>query len=183
MLRAALFAALTAVLVTVAFSVWKKRTDPIESAQALSRLDAMEQGVPQFQAKTINGNTVSMDDFKGRLVILNFWASWCNPCISEIPSLASLVKRFNGQISLIAVSEDEKLSDLQAFLKSFPELKSNNIYVVFDESRELMTKYGTERLPESYLIGKQGKLIKKVVGSIDWHTPHSEEFIKEHLAK
>ncbi len=183
MMKATMITALGAVLIVTLFSVWKEKTAPKESAKAIKQLDSMEaQGIPPFTAKTISGVEVSSVGFKGKLLIVNFWASWCEPCVAEIPSLVSLVKSFKGQVALIAISGDNSLDDIKAFLKSFPELKNENISIVWDETHSLMEKYGTERMPESYIVGKDGKLVKKIIGSINWHTPESEAYVKELLA-
>jgi len=183
LLKATLYTVLGAVAIASLFSVWKEKTAPKESANAINQLETMEtKGVPAFTAKTIDGVEVNSSQ-NGKLLIVNFWASWCEPCVAEISSLISLVKTFKGQISLIAISGDNSLEDIQAFLKSFPELKNENISIVWDESHSLMDKYGTDRLPESYVVGKDGKLVKKIVGSINWHTPDSEAFVRELLSK
>ena len=183
LLKASLTTSLGAVLIVVLFSVWKERTNPKESAKAINQIESMEsQGVPSFSAKTIEGSTISTADFKNKLVIINFWASWCEPCVAEVPSLLELIKAFPGQLELVAVSGDNSLDDIKAFLKSFPQMKNSSVHIIWDEDHAIMSKYGTQRLPESFVVGKDGKLVKKIVGSINWHTADSEGFIKELLA-
>jgi thiol-disulfide isomerase/thioredoxin len=184
LMKASFITVLGAVLLACLFSFWRERTNPNQSAAQINKLDQMEsKGIPGMSAKTIDGATVTTEAERGKVLIINFWASWCEPCVAEVPSLIELVKAFPGQVSLIAISGDNSLEDINAFLKSFPQMKDKNISIVWDEDHALMQKYGTERLPESYVVGKDGKLVKKIVGSINWHTSDSEAFIKELLAQ
>ncbi|MGZ3791045.1 MAG: TlpA family protein disulfide reductase [Bdellovibrio sp.] len=143
-----------------------------------SDLEKMEKdGIPNIKAKDIQGNIFELKQFQGKIVILNFWASWCSPCVEEVPSLIKLIKEFKGNVQLIAISGDSNIEDIQVFLKSFPELKNENIKIVWDQDRSLMKQFGISRLPESLVINKQQKLAKKLVGSIDWFTKDSLDYI------
>jgi thiol-disulfide isomerase/thioredoxin len=182
LLKATLITIVGAIVLACLFSFWRERTNPNRSAAQINQLDQMEsQGIPELSAKSIDGQSVTTQGLRGKVVIINFWASWCEPCVAEVPSLVELVKAFPGQMALIAVSGDNSLADINAFLKSFPQMKDKDISIIFDEDHKIMAQYGTERLPESYVVGKDGKLIKKIVGSINWHTKDSEAFIKELL--
>ncbi|MBO9666457.1 MAG: redoxin domain-containing protein [Bdellovibrio sp.] len=152
----------------------------VEQAPAnISALESMEKnGVPNFSAKDLAGQSFELNQFQGKTVILNFWASWCGPCVEEVPSLIKLVKEFKGDVQLIAVSGDSNVEDINVFLKSFPELKGENIKIVYDEDRSLMKMFEVARLPESLVLGPDQKLVKKLVGSIDWYTKDSIEYMK-----
>lgn len=141
------------------------------------------EGLPDFTAKTLDGQTVQLSSFAGKVVILNFWASWCGPCVEEVPSLIKLVKEFKGEVQLVAISGDSNRNDIDVFLKSFPELKEANITLIWDEDRSLMKTYGVMRLPESLVSDRQHKLVKKLVGSIDWHNKDSIEYMNGLLNK
>jgi cytochrome c biogenesis protein CcmG, thiol:disulfide interchange protein DsbE len=178
----ALFVSLfVATLILVGFSFWKEKsintTKGSETIEFVTRLE--KEGAVNFKFKTISGVEKQLSEFNGKVVILNFWASWCGPCIEEIPSLISLVKELKGDLVLIAVSGDENLEDLNSFLKSFPEIKSENIYVVWENQKEILKMYNVERLPESYIFNSNMKLAKKIIGSIDWHTADSIEYLKQ----
>ena len=161
------------------FAVWKEKTQPNVSAEQISLLDKMEKnGAPNFQAKTLSGKEISLYQFKGKVVIVNMWASWCGPCIEEVPSLISLVEAMKGDVQIIAISQDSSQDDIESFLKAFPKVNNENIHIVWDQTRELMKLYGTERLPESFVLNSNMKLVKKIVGTINWHTPESVEYLK-----
>ncbi len=145
-------------------------------------IEAMEkEGVPNFVTKDLDGKPVELESFKGKVVILNFWASWCGPCIEEVPSLIKLIKEFKGDVQLIAVSGDSSRNDIDVFMKSFPEMKGANIHIVYDEDRSLMKQFQVARLPESLVLGTDHKLVKKVVGSIEWFNKDSVAYVQSLL--
>lgn len=150
-----------------------------EVPETVRTLESMEtQGAPNFKSKELNGKYFELFELKGKLVILNFWASWCAPCIEEVPSLIKLVNEFKGEVQLIAISGDSSLDDIEIFLKSFPELRNVNIKVVWDEDRSLMRQFQVSRLPESLVLNKEQKLVKKIVGTIDWYNADSIAYMK-----
>jgi len=180
--------ALIAVIILGAGALWgfnRFFLNRIQQAPTtMSTVESMTaNGVPNFSAQTLAGEKFELSQLKGRVVILNFWASWCGPCVEEVPSLIKLVKEFNGDVQLIAISGDSSLDDINIFLKSFPELKNVDIRVVFDQDRSLMKMFDVARLPESMVLAKDQRLAKKLVGSIDWYTNDSIEYMKGLLGK
>ena len=181
-IQAILVTAIAGLMMVLIFSYWKERTSSPENAKKLGLLEQMEKtGIPEITKTTVDGGQVSTAAFRGKVVFINFWASWCEPCVAEVPSLIALMETFPEQAELIAISEDNSAEDIQAFIKAFPKIKAANIHIIWDEDRQLMKTYHSERLPESFVVGKDGHLVKKVVGSINWHTADSEEFVKSLL--
>jgi hypothetical protein len=90
-----------------------------------------------------------------------------------------LVESQKGAVQLLAISGDNTREDIEAFLKAFPKIKNPNIQLIWDEDHSLTKAYEVDRLPESFIAGKDLKLVKKIVGSINWHTPDSEVFMKD----
>ncbi len=120
---------------------------------------------PSFSITASNGQTISQDNFGGKLLILNFWATWCPPCIEETPSLIELHKRFaNRGLVVLGISVDKNEKAYQAFLKRFglPYLTAR------DPEEKINTDYGTIKYPESYIIDQRGKVLQKIVGARDW---------------
>lgn len=173
-----------AVALAVAFNYWRKSTLPILSERKILNLDQLEtEGLPLFSGKDIFGNSVSLGDFRGKIVIVNFWASWCGPCLEEMPSMISLLEKKGDKIEMFAISGDSSLEDIQAFLKSFPGAKRSNIHIIWDENKEISRLYDVDRLPESFVGGADLKLAKKIVGSINWYTEDSLAFMDALLKK
>lgn len=118
---------------------------------------------------------IRLSDFKGKVILLNFWASWCEPCISEFPDMLSLKKQ-RPEVEIIAVNRDQNLDDAINFIKTFPE-SIGLITYYWDPKGEITDLYGTEVLPESYLIGKDFKVLRKIIGIEDWDNPNVLRFI------
>lgn len=179
--------AIIAVFVLAFLGVWAFNRFFLAKTQQLPAsvmsLEQMEkQGVPNFNSKDLDGNAFEWQSLNGKVVILNFWASWCAPCIEEIPSLLKLVKEFNGEVQLVAVSGDSSREDIDVFMKAFPELKNHkDIKMIWDEDRSIMQQFEVSRLPESLVVGKDNKLKKKIVGTIDWYNADSIAYMKELL--
>lgn len=157
---------------------------PSSSSAHIDAVRKMEtEGVPSFTAETLDKVKVELAAQPGRLVIVNFWASWCGPCIEEIPSLIQLAEHFKGRIEILAISNDEKPEDIQIFMKSFSKLKSSGIKIIWDQDRKIADLFKVQRLPESFIVRANGKLEKKIIGSITWYTPQSIEYIESVLQK
>lgn len=177
-LKASIVTAIVGVAIVMLFMAWKEKTQSSAGVERLSLIDGMEaNGVPNIKGKTIDGKDFDLQDLKGKVVIINFWASWCGPCLEEFPSLITLVKKMAGKVVLVAVSEDNTKEEIDTFLKAFPEIKNSNIYVIHDDTREFGRSYNADRLPESFITGPDLKLKKKIVGTIDWNTPNAVEYL------
>jgi cytochrome c biogenesis protein CcmG, thiol:disulfide interchange protein DsbE len=119
---------------------------------------------------------VSLDEFRGKVVVLNFWATWCPPCLDEMPSLVHMQQKMKGKgVEVVAISVDADQSAYQNFLKEHnvdmltvrdPDQKSNNLY-------------GTFKFPETYIIDRQGVLRRKFIGAIDWGTPEILDYLSK----
>lgn len=133
--------------------------------------------LPTSDLTTLSHGKLNLQQFAGKVIIFNFWASWCAPCIEEVPSLITLVKA-DPNIVIIAVSGDQNKDDIHAFLKSFPGFNKPPIYVVQENMKELMDHFKVDKLPESFIFNPKGEMVKKISGTINWHTPESIEYFK-----
>lgn len=133
--------------------------------------------LPDGDLTGLDGQSLSLKNFKDKIIIFNFWASWCSPCIEEVPSLISLAKA-DPNIVIIAVSGDQNKDDITAFLKSFPGFNKPPIYVVQENAKVLMDQFKVDKLPESFIFNTKGEMVKKISGTINWHTPDSIEYFK-----
>ena len=131
---------------------------------------------PQFYVKDRNGQMHSLNDFRGKVVLVNFWATWCPPCIEEMPSMDNLQKKLDEEkFAVIAISVDDSWDPVDAYIKS-----SNldlNIYSDFEG--KVAKLYGTHKVPETYILSKEGTVVRKVLGVIDWTSPQIVSFLKE----
>jgi peroxiredoxin len=177
---------IVAILVALGCVAWYlSNQDALPVNQSPARfkaLDAMEkEGVPDFELAQMDGKKLRLSDYRGKIVILNFWASWCNPCVEEFPSMMKLIEEFKGEVVIVAVSSEESKPDIETFMKAF-QLPKPNFNVVWDPDKAVMQKYGVEKVPESFLVGRDGKLIRKVMGIENWNTPDAIEFFRLLLA-
>jgi|SRR5215469_11645222 peroxiredoxin len=119
-------------------------------------------------AMDLNGKPESLKDFQGKVVVLNFWASWCGPCVEETPSLIALQQRISSRNGVIlGVSVDE---DPAAYEKFVVDQHLN--YPTFrDPSKKIATDYGTSMWPETYIIDRKGVIVRKIIGPQDWNSP------------
>ena len=123
---------------------------------------------PDFKVVTENGKTVSLSDFGGKLLVLNFWASWCAPCVDEAPSLDAFQRELGPQgVVVLGVSIDRNEKMYKRFLKdyniSFPTAR--------DPDWDINTRYGTFQFPETYLIDRTGKVREKIISTQNWMDP------------
>lgn len=120
-------------------------------------------------------NLKRLSDLKGQLILLNFWASWCEPCIQEFPDMISLVNQ-RPNVVIVAINRDQKKEDAIRFIETFPEAKGKILFY-WDPKGEITSLYGTEVLPESYLITYDFKVLKKIIGIEDWDHPNVLRFL------
>jgi len=120
---------------------------------------------PDFTITADNGRTISVPHFGGRLLVLNFWATWCQPCVQEVPSLDQFSKEMAGSgVVVVGVSVDKDPKAYQAFLS-----RANVSFLTArDPGANISADYGTFKYPESYIIDANGKVVEKIVGATDW---------------
>ena len=118
--------------------------------------------------------SVDLARLRGRIVILNLWASWCAPCVEELPSLLELQRR-NPQITVVGISIDQDPDVYQHFLVQHHV----DLLTVRDADQRINALYGTVQIPETYIIDRNGILRRKLVSAQDWTSPE----ITDYLAK
>ena len=129
---------------------------------------------PEFTLVTDQGKRVSPTAFGGKVLVLNFWASWCAPCVREIPSLNRFQREFAGSgVVVVAVSIDHNEQNYKTFLRRIPV----SFDTVRDPAADVSTKYGTFQYPETYII-KDGRVVRKFVGEEDWVSEDITQYVK-----
>jgi len=119
-------------------------------------------------------NSVDLSKLRGHVVVLNFWASWCPPCLEELPSLNAM-QRDLPQINVVGVSMDEDKDAYASFLKRHPSA----FLTVDDTAMRANALYGTFRPPETFIIDKSGTIRRKFIGPQDWTSPEITDFLKK----
>lgn len=124
-----------------------------------------------FTFRDIAGKKHALNDFRGTAVILNFWASWCAPCVIEFPQMLKLASAHKGNAVFLFLSQDESEADIKEFLNKYGKsLPQQNVYIAHDKDKSIaQSLYQTYKLPETYLIDSQGMIQDKIIGAdIDW---------------
>jgi thiol-disulfide isomerase/thioredoxin len=144
----------------------------------ISRIQQMETvGVPGVVGETIDGKHFDLSQWAGSPVLINFWATWCAPCVEELPSIIKLVQSQGGSLKLLALSGDSSVEDIRIFLKSFHEIQGDGVAILLDPDGKWAREYGVGRLPESFLTDSKHRLKKKVIGSINWAQPEAIDYV------
>ncbi len=126
---------------------------------------------PEF-AVSDGTQSVDLAKLRGHTVVLNFWATWCIPCIEEVPSLVELQRRM-PQVTVIAISEDEDAGTYRQFLTD----NHVNFVTVRDPSARVRKMYGTVKIPETYVIDSGGVLRRKFVSAQNWTSPEIMDYL------
>lgn len=135
-----------------------------------------EQQAPDFTLNNIEGESISLSDFKGQVVLLNFWASWCGPCISEMPSLETLqdkTKDLNFKILAVNIGESSETA---------ADFINNNGYTfetLSDPKNNTATLFGVRSIPTTYLLNKDGNIVAGKLGAYEWDNENLIQIITE----
>ena len=137
---------------------------------------------PAFTATDLkSGQPTTLADFKGQVVLLNIWATWCEPCKIEMPSLEQLEKEVGPQgLRIVSVSIDEGGPDV---VRQFARDYGLTFQILHDQSGRIQRIYQTTGVPESFVINRQGKIVKKVIGAADWDATVNKDLVRRLLAQ
>ncbi|RXS95737.1 TlpA family protein disulfide reductase [Silvibacterium dinghuense] len=120
------------------------------------------------------GQTISLDQYRGKIVVLNFWASWCTYCIEEFPSMEQLQKQFPNLV-VLAIAFDSDPTDYRQYVQ---DNHLTNMVIALDRTQKSNLAFGTTRPPESYVIDPSGRIRRKFIGPADWSNPEIQGFLR-----
>ena len=127
------------------------------------------ENAPNFTLKNLDGKEINLNQFRGKHVLINFWATWCGPCKIEMPSLEALYERFKDRnFVLLAISNDMFGANI---VKPFVKAHNINFPVLLDQRLKVSNTFGVVSLPTTFMIDPQGKIIGALFGAEDWATP------------
>ena len=130
---------------------------------------------PDFTVQD-SDHKVTLSQFRGQVVVLNFWATWCPPCVEETPALIKMQNRMKDKgVVVLAVSIDVDAAAYHKFLKDY----GVNMITVRDEDQKAASLYGTHGWPESYIIDRNGIIRRKFIGAVEWNSPEVTEFLSK----
>ena len=160
-------------VVLLGLSLFAAATLPAQETHAL-----VNQAAPAWKLKNLEGKDVSFADFKGKVVVIDFWATWCGPCRMEIPGYVELQKKY-GKDGLVIVGIAYNESKGAAHVKSFAEKNGMNYIIVMGDEGVAEAFGGIEGIPTTFLINREGRIVHKKVGS--WDHAEYEALVKKAL--
>ncbi len=162
--KAAIFALILALFAVMATGCAKNGEQ--EVYEALSEGDS----APDFTAETIGGGEFKLSDKSDKVVILNFWATWCKPCVGEMPAFQRLYEEYGDNLEVLAVNSMEDKETVDRFALdngyTFP--------IAYDEEGDICKKYPSDGIPYTVIIGTDGKVAKIYLGAYDAETQYKE---------
>src|SRR5712692_3226403 len=135
---------------------------------------------PDFTLEDLSGKRVSLKNLKGKVVFLNFWATWCVPCRDEMPEMEKLHQELKGQgLEVVAVNFRDDKAEVRKFLKEL----GLTFTVLLDKDGNVSEEYGVYSLPLSYFVNRKGEFVGKALGSRDWSSQEARLFLHRFLAE
>ncbi len=135
---------------------------------------------PRFTLRNLQGNLEGLDDHAGKVIVVNFWATWCAPCVEEMPSFETLYRRFRAQgLTVLAISLDKDGSEK---IQEFVDKHKLSFPILLDAEGVAEKLYPSFTIPFTYVIDKQGRVAARIDGAKDWASPETFEAV-EHLLR
>lgn len=138
-----------------------KKEEPKESNEAVAQGPKEGLKAPDFELKTLTGETVKLSSLKGKKIMLNFWATWCGPCKAEMPAIEQLSKEVDSDVAILAVNIDPQLD-----VKGFVEKNGITFPILLDEEDEVNAMYQIISIPTTYFIDSKGIIQDKFIGAM-----------------
>ncbi len=175
-LKALLIALGTASVFALFFSTfWDASIAELRKHEAALRADKPGTPAPPFTLADRSGRSVSLADLRGKVVFVNFWATWCAPCREEMPSLVRLARSIDARDAVVVtISVDESWDEVDAFFQGQPP----PFVVLRDPDKLVSAAWGTTMFPESYIVTKDGTVAYKIVGGRDWGAPSARRLLE-----
>ena len=131
---------------------------------------------PEFSLPALEGKAISLSSYRGKVVMVHFWATWCPPCVEELPALERLYRAYFGKdLEVLAVSVDEGGAGA---VGQFMRKNGFALPVLLNPDQSVSRQYGTFKFPETYLVDREGIVRRKIIGAADWTSPEAQKFVQ-----
>lgn len=176
------------ILAGLLFAWWDQTRTPsaLKVPVEITR-NMMDIPAPQVSFSTMTGESLALNDFRGKIIIVNFWATWCAPCVAEFPSLLALAQKNQDTMVLVALSVDEEPEKIMPFFEQFEDstratLRLSNVIIGHDRDKVIsQDAFQTVMYPETYIIGPDMRIRAKIAGITDWAGDDMDRFLKSLL--
>jgi len=167
----------TAVALAVVGTLWIRSLVPPESPTGSLAFLSAARELPIYSR---SGGKIDLAREKGRFIIVHFWATWCPPCVDEIPALSRFWAKYGGRDDLVlySISVDKDWKTIDAFTARNP----NRLPVYRDPDGRTSTRFGTSQYPETYITNRAGRVLYRVQGAVSWDDPEVRRRIDQLLA-
>ena len=167
---------LVVVIVLVGASVYLVSTSGSRPSSEWVNSVVVGDVAPDFQLEDTEGNQVSLSALRGKVVLVNFWATWCPPCIEEMPSMERLNEVMAGDnfVMLAINTEENGRNIVPAFLQKTPY----TFPILYDDKGVVQKLYGVFKFPESFVIQQDGTVAEKIIGPLDWSSLETITYLK-----
>ena len=143
--------------------------------------EAARHEAPDFVSENLRGGTTGLADYKGKVVLLNFWATWCMPCRAEMPGMETLWQKYKEQgLVIAAVSVDE---GSRGRIETFSKLLDLSFPILLDPESKVSDLYKVSNMPTSFLIDRNGKIISRIVGTEEWASSEAIQLVEDLLSR
>ena len=166
------------ILISAVFAYWDQvRVPTAVSSSTLDQSEMVREKIPDAEVALLSGQKVRLHDYKGKVLLLHFWATWCTPCVKEFPQLVELAKQYEEDIILLAVSVDKQRDAIPRFLKKLQiEDIAEGAFKSFILAHDPMQKlsqdvFQTVKYPETFIIAPDLTVSRKIIGETDWLSP------------
>ncbi len=176
-----LYAAVAGMASLVIFFAWatRDRLNPVVVGGA----------APDFAAFDLQGTPRALEDYRGKVLLLNIWATWCAPCREEMPSIQRLLEEIQDEdFQVLAVSidrapaDDDRGNPLGGKLRAFADSLGFTFTILHDPSGDISTVYQTTGVPESFVLDREGTILRKITGPMAWDAPQNVRLIERLLS-
>lgn len=145
-------------------------------------LAAEETFYDRIRVTTVDGEESDLNRYQGGLVLINFWATWCPPCIKEMPSMNNLQQQFKSdEFQIVAINMGQSATTVDSFLME--QTFEFDLPVYLDETGRSFTDLKIQGMPSSFLVGPDGKLIETIIGAREWDHPGNIKALRELISE
>ena len=143
--------------------------------------EVARQSAPDFNLENLRGGDTGLIDYEGKVVLLNFWATWCMPCRAEMPGMEALWQKYREQgFVVVGISNDE---GSKKRIETFTRLLDLSFPILLDPEGEVNDLYEVSNMPTSFLIDRNGRIISRIVGSDDWMSQEAIRLVQDVLSQ